>query len=232
MRVLLVNPNTSTSTTCAMVAMVERELPGVTVCGLTVERGPAMLVDEASLAAAAAETVHAVNTSVELAGSDAVIVAAFGDPGMDALAEALPIPVVGIGSASMLEAAETIGRFGIATTTPALRESIHEQVRALGLADHLACIEITPGDPLLLASDPASQTEALTSAIGAALTRGARGVVIGGGPLGDSADELSSLIAVPVINPVRAACRRVRTLLGRAAEQDGAAATARPRSGG
>lgn len=212
MRILLVNPNTSVATTETMVAMAQRELRGASVHGLTVSRGPAMLIDEESLEAAAIETVRVVATQTASAPVDGVIVGAFGDPGLKELTARLAVPVVGIGSSAMREAV-ACGRFGIATTTPGLRRSIEGQVHALGLGEWLTGVEITEGDPLALAGDPGRQTAALAEAVTACVAAGAHAVVIGGGPLAESADDLSVLVEVPVINPVRAACRRLRELL-------------------
>src|SRR5699024_1065648 len=144
---------------------------------------------------------------------DGVIVGAFGDPGLQELGTELPIPVVGIGSSAMHAAAALACRFGVATTTPGLRGSIRAQADSLGLGERLASVEITPGDPLDLAREPARQTAALAEAVAACVSRGARAVVIGGGPLAESADFLSERTAIPVINPVRAACGRLRELL-------------------
>lgn len=108
--VVLINPNTSTDTTAMMTAIARRTL-GPLVRGVTVARGPRMLTDPAALPAAAPEVVAAGRRALASGTCRALLVAAFGDPGLAelralSLASARgPVPVVGIGEAALLEAA-------------------------------------------------------------------------------------------------------------------------------
>ncbi|MEU2231026.1 aspartate/glutamate racemase family protein [Streptomyces vietnamensis] len=80
---VLVNPNTSTATTAMMAAIARRSLgPALPVRGVTVARGPRMLTDPDALRAAAPEVLAAGLRAT--AGGDcvALLVAAFGDPGL------------------------------------------------------------------------------------------------------------------------------------------------------
>lgn len=214
LKVLLVNPNTSEGTTRAMAATARAEFPvvgesAIDLHALTVAKGPTMLVDEHSLLRAADETVSAVVRRLASdPGIDGVIVAAFGDPGVDELRSRSAVPVVGIGESAIRQAARS-GPFSIATTTPLLEGSIRARVERLGAEPELVSIVITPGDPLALAADPEHQTAALGCAVARCVADGARSVVIGGGPLADSADDLSRNYGVAIINPVRAACRQL-----------------------
>ncbi|MEU7011131.1 aspartate/glutamate racemase family protein [Streptomyces sp. NPDC046332] len=219
--VVLINPNTSTATTEMMTAIARRTL-GPDVRGVTVARGPRMLTDPAALRAAAPEVAEAGSRALASGGCRALLVGAFGDPGLArlralSLASArgpVPVPVVGIGEAALLEAAASGRRFGIATTTPRLAESIVERVAALGLSDRFTGLRLTGGDPQALSADPESLRESLARAVQECVVRdGARAVVIGGGPLGEAADSLRARFETPVIAPIPAACRRLACLL-------------------
>lgn len=220
--ILLINPNTSSATTQMMVDIARAALPGdLDARGLTMARGVPMIVDEANLRAAA-EAVGAIElpgAGPERSGLRGVIVAAFGDPGADALRRRLAVPVVGIGEAAMREAAQHGRRFGIATTTPSLASSIETKARRHGLDASFTGVRFTPGDPRMLGLDPAALEAALAEAVQACIeTDGAQAVVIGGGPLGQAAQALSMRFAIPVIGPVPAACRSLlRALAGSAA---------------
>lgn len=222
-RVLLVNPNSSTATTAAMAAMVREELPRARVQAVTARTGPEMLVTEADLQAAARAAIEAVAETSETV--EGAIVAAFGDPGLAELTDRLTGPVVGIGESAIKEAAEQPGTFGIATTTPGLQGSIHRQVERLGLVHRFVGVQLTEEEPLALAADSDLQTAALAAAVQRCAAAGADCVVIGGGPLGSSADVLSDLMGVRVVNPVRAACSRLHSLLERADTERRAAQT-------
>src|SRR5687767_3398450 len=114
MRIVLVNPNTSAATTAAMVAIAKNAAAGrAEVEGVTARDG-APLITEPGALAVAAEAVVALAPA--LAGADAVIVAGFGDPGVDALRGLLPCPVTGIAEAGMAEAGAGGRRFAVVTT--------------------------------------------------------------------------------------------------------------------
>ncbi|MFE5966804.1 aspartate/glutamate racemase family protein [Streptomyces sp. NPDC056463] len=213
--VVLVNPNTSAATTAMMTAIARRALgPTVRVRGVTAARGPRMLTDPAALRAAAPEVVAAGGRALASGDCAALLVAAFGDPGVAELRAFSPVPVVGIGEAALLEASAGGTRFGIATTTPRLAGPIADAVEALGLRDRFAGLRLTGGDPHALSADPAALTDALARAVRECVVRdGARAVVIGGGPLGEAAELLRPRFTVPVIAPIRAACHSVARLL-------------------
>jgi Asp/Glu/hydantoin racemase len=223
--ILLINPNTSPATTQMMVDLARAALPDdLEVRGVTMTCGVPMIVDEANLRAAA-DAVGAMDlpgAGPERTGLRGAIVAAFGDPGADALRRRLAVPVVGIGEAAMREAAGHGRRFGIATTTPLLASSIEGNVRRHGLEASFTGVRFTQGDPRVLGLDPAALEAALAEAVRACVEiDGAQAVVIGGGPLGRAAHALSARLAIPVIGPVPAACRSLlRALAGNGSPSD------------
>ncbi|QES09182.1 hypothetical protein DEJ44_28545 [Streptomyces venezuelae] len=214
---VLLNPNTSAATTRMMTALARRALgDAFPVHGVTVSRGPGMLTDPAALRAAAPEVLAAGLRATAGGGCAALLVGAFGDPGLTELRAATGVPVVGLGEASLREAAAGGTPFGIATTTPLLAGSIAAQVTALGLADRYTGLRLTTGAPERLSAHPDSLLDQLERAVRACAVRdGARAVVIGGGPLGEAAEALRARCAVRIVAPVPAACREiVRRLSG------------------
>ncbi|MES9806917.1 aspartate/glutamate racemase family protein [Streptomyces cinereoruber] len=213
------NPNTSAATTAMMTAIARRALgPAHPVRGVTVARGPRMLTDPAALRAAAPEVLAAgaAAAGAAAAGGDcaALLVAAFGDPGLAALRAATGLPVAGLGEAALLEAAADGTPFGIATTTPLLADAITARVAELGLSDRYTGLRLTAGVPERLSADPAVLLDRLERAVRACAERdGARTVVIGGGPLGEAAEELGARCAVRIVAPIPAACRSLARLL-------------------
>ena len=185
LRIVLVNPNASAATTAAMAAVaVEAAGDGVEIVALTAPRGPNLITTERDLAAAAA-VVASMRDAIVALRPNAVLVAAFGDPGRAALQAALaPTPVVGIGEAAML-AASALGRYAIVTTTPDLMASIDLMNASGPWPERYAGTVLTPGDPALLMSRPDQLLEALELACRVAVDGSVRSVVIGGGPLGD-----------------------------------------------
>lgn len=208
MRILLVNPNTSAETTRVMTE-IAREAAGdrAEVEGVTVAAGAPLITDEAALTDAAGH-VLALLASRDLSVFQAVIVAAFGDPGRDEAASRYPLPVIGIAQAGMAEAGAGGRRFGVVTTTPRLIDAIVKRASAYGWAAQFAGVRLTPGDPADLMSDPARLEAAMAEACRRAEREdGAEAIVIGGGPLALVARRLKGEIATPIIEPVPAAVR-------------------------
>jgi Asp/Glu/hydantoin racemase len=211
--VLLINPNTSARSLAMMMEIASPLLPsGVALRGVSASCGPPMIVDETALDAAAAEVVRLGREAAP--DVSAVIVAAFGDPGIDALRREVAVPVVGIGESSIVEAAAGDRRFGIATTPPGLIRAIEGMVDRLSLRRLFTGVRVPDGDPLTFAADPFGQERALAQAVMDCFdVDGAAAVVIGGGPLSATARALRQRFGPGVIEPVPAAIRCVARLL-------------------
>ena len=213
--ILLINPNTSQATTRAMHQLAQPCLPAqVVLHSVTAEQGVPMITTPQELHTAIAQVVLLAQRWASRV--DAVVIGAFGNPGLALLRQRLGLPVLGIGEAAMREAAAQGRRFGVATTTPSLRASIDEAVNALGLqAAYTGCQTPLCAAPLALAHQPALQDAELAKAVRACIQEdGAQAVVIGGGPLAESVPRLAPLFDVPVISPVEAAMRAALTALG------------------
>ena len=205
------NPNTSASVTVTMVEIARGAAPPeLEFEGITAEAG-VPLITEPNALATAADAVIAL--APRLASFDAIIVAAFSDPGRAQLARMLPlVPVVGIGEASMAQAASLSGgRFSVATTTPALKASIRQLAASCGYADALTSVRTPVGDALMLMANEHATEEALYGLCQSAVSAdGARAVIIGGGPLGRAARALSPRLSpCPIIEPIPAAVATV-----------------------
>lgn len=212
-RILLINPNSSEATTAMMVAIARSAAAGgFDIVGATATRAPAMIVTPEALEAAAAEVgeiAHAHRSEC-----DGFIVAAFGDPGLNAIKAGLTLPAVGIGESAMWKAADHGRRFGVATTTPLLKSEIDALPRALGLQSSYTGTRFADGDPQALMRDSAQLRAALAGAVEACIRQdGAEAVIIGGGPLGEAARELQPMFAVPVIAPIPSAVARIIRLI-------------------
>lgn len=221
-RVAVVNPNTSTATTATMtdIARDAARALGISAAliefaGVTAPFGPPLLVDRPALAIAA-EAVASLAPQL-ISWADAVIVGAFGDPGRAELCASLGargIPVVGLGQASMAEAAASPAGFAVAQTIPSLNASITELANSYGHGHAMVAVRSpsdTDGNPTALMSN-----EAATEAALAALVREAIEidevctVIIGGGPLARAARALARRFdGCTIVEPIPAAVAAV-----------------------
>ncbi len=216
MTLLLLNPNTDPATTAEMVAIARRT---GTETALSVERrtaafGVRMIVEPAALAEAARAVAVMAEVIAREPNVEGVIIAAFGDPGLEAARKTLAVPVCGIGEASFREAGAGGRRFAVATTTPGLVDAIAERVRRAGLQDCFAGTFLAEGDPFALVADPARLVSALAEACERARSEaGAEAVIIGGGPFARAATEIAARVDMTIIEPIPAAVRLTRELI-------------------
>ena len=223
--ILLINPNTSDATTAMMVAIAQEEAADrVRIDGISAPFGAPLIVDEPALSIAA-EAVGSLAGAIRERAVDGVIVAAFGDPGLEGLREQVDRPVTGIAEASMAEAAcgaeGRPRRFSVVTTTPLLVRRIEQRAVQYGYRDRFAGVRLTPGDPVTLMADRTALTEALGAACREAVELdGAQALVIGGGPLALAARALKGRFLVPIIEPIPAAVRLALRRQERPARRD------------
>lgn len=209
-RIALLNPNTNAGTTRMMLGIAQQALPAgstFVIEGRTAPSGEPLIVNEAALATASV-VVQDYGETLATEGMNAIIVSAFGDPGLLALRKKLAIPVTGIAEAGISEAAAGGRRYAIVTTTPLLRASLHDTAALYGHADTLVSVRITEGDAAHTMQNMERMANALLECCHHAIrTDGADAIVIGGGPLAHAAQLIAPQLHVPLIEPVAAAVR-------------------------
>lgn len=211
--VLLVNPNSNRSTTATMASFARERLAprAIEVVEATAAAGPPMITNEAELQKSGEHVTSAVTRALaEWADPPiAVIVAAIGDPGRDALERTLDVPVFGLGQASVLAGSADGRGFGMATTTPDLAESLTALAHRHADPELFTGVRVTRTAPLVLARDPEKQFEELVSAVSACVGDGAQRVIIAGGPLSDTARRIQQMGMAEIVEPIPAACQLV-----------------------
>jgi Asp/Glu/hydantoin racemase len=209
MRVLLINANTDATITDRLVALTTALAPpGVTFRGATGRFGARYIASRAAAAIAAHAALDAF--AAERAGCDAVLLACFGDPGLDALREVAAVPVVGLAEASG-EAACRIGRrFGVVTGGIAWAPMLHEFYAARGLSHRLAAVRTVAPSGGEIARDPDAALDLLATACrDCAATDGAEVVVLGGAGLAGLVPRLQDRVEVPLLCSLEVGLRAV-----------------------
>jgi len=235
MKLLVINPNISASVSDLIRAEALRSAsPGTEIHVVTAATGVAYIETrfEAMLGAHAAAQLAAEHH----AQADAVIVAAFGDPGLLALREVLPCPVTGLTEAALASACLLGQRFSIVAISQRIRAWYAETVRAYGLDGRLASIRALDEPLADIGQVQASQGERLVQLAHACVREdGADVIVLAGAPLAGLAREVATLLPVPVVDGVSSAVRHAETLVrlaaGRARAGSFAPPPAKPHSG-
>jgi Asp/Glu/hydantoin racemase len=147
-------------------------------------------------------------------GHDAVIVAAFGDPGVPALREALDVPVVGLTEAALASASLLGNRFSIVAISQRIAAWYRETVESCGFGGRLASIRAL--DQPIRGIDGVQDEHArrLRELCMTAIdTDGADVLILAGAPLAGLARSIAGSIPVPVVDGVSSAVRHAETLV-------------------
>lgn len=213
MKLLVINPNISEKVSALILAEAQRAAsPGTEIILRTAPFGVEYIETrmESLLAAGAVAQVIAE----EHENVDAVVVAAFGDPGMPALKEFVSIPVVGITEAALYTAALQGTRFSIVAISHRITAWYRECVERNGLGGRLASIRSLT-DPLTgIGSVQEDFTPHLLELSGQVVREdGADVVILAGAPLAGLAREVGNQIPVPVVDGISAGVKQAEVLV-------------------
>ena len=214
MRILLINANTSADITDRLVGIAQAMAPtSVTFVGATARFGARYIASRAASAVAAHASLDAY--AAEGTAMDAVLLACFGDPGLDAIREIAPVPVIGLADASAAEAMRLAPRFGVVTGGLAWKPMLEEFYAARGHAARLAGVRTVAPSGGEIARDPDGALAQLADACRASAAEdGAGAVILGGAGLAGLAARLAGRVPVPVICSVEAGVRASLAALG------------------
>lgn len=208
MRLLLLNGNTDAAITAALArhaaaAIPRLGLPAAEVHPVTAGFGARYISTRAAVAVAGHAVLAALAEHVgpdNPRGHDAALIACFGEPGIEAAREVMPIPVVGMAEASIAAGLAIAPRIALLTGgalwVPMLEE--FALVRGHG-RDRVLVRGVAPtGD--MIARDPDGAVALLADAARAAAVDGAGVVVLGGAGLAGLAPRVAPLVPVPVLD--------------------------------
>jgi allantoin racemase len=199
LRILLINPNTTTRIT-EMIAERARAVAGdnVTFVPVTARFGAHYIASRATALIAGHAALDAL--AEHIGSCDGVYLACFGDPGLAALRELSPAPVIGMAEAACLEACRLGARFSIVTGGALWEPMLREYVATLGLADRLAGIRVITATGDRIAQDPDTAIVDLKAVVDESVrVDGANVVVLGGAGLAGMAARLQPGVSVPVL---------------------------------
>ena len=213
MRLLIINPNTSDSVTELIGAEARRSAsPDTELTVLTAPFGVAYIETrfEALIGAYATAQVAAERH----AGHDAVIVAAFGDPGLAGLREVLPVPVLGMTESALASACLLGHRFSIIAISQRIQAWYRETVEANGLIGRLASIRALDRPLANIGATQHDHRAQLRELCERAVDEdGAEVIILAGAPLAGLARSLAGELPVPVVDGVSSAVRHAESLV-------------------
>jgi allantoin racemase len=206
-KLLVMNPNITDSVTRLIGDEVRRAAaPGTQLTLLTAPFGVAYIETELEALIGAYASLIAISES--LGEHDAIVMAAFGDPGLAALRQAFDRPVVGLTEAALNEANELGKRYSIIAISPRIGAWYRRVVESYGHGERLASIRALDApirDIAGVQDEHAARLKALCEA--AVREDRADALILAGAPLAGLARRISGL-TVPLVDPIAAAVRQ------------------------
>jgi allantoin racemase len=215
MKLLLINPNTSAAMTHAMAEAARGvAAPGTVIEGRQPSFGPASIeghYDEVFGAAGVAEQLRLAQHEA----FDAVVIACFGDPGLDAARELTAAPVLGIAEAAFHAASFVATGFSVVTTMTRTCVIAERLVQRHGFERSCRGIHGTDIPVLALEACGPETVAQIEAAARHALARDRSGaIVLGCGGMATLCATLQQRLGVPVIDGVGAAVKFAEALVG------------------
>ncbi len=212
MRLLLINPNISDSVSELIRAEARRSAsPGTEVEVLTAPFGVAYIETRFEALVGAYATAQ---LAAEHGGrADAIVVAAFGDPGLAGLREVMTVPVTGMTEAALASAHLLGHRISIIAISQRIQAWYREVVEAYGFGSRLASIRALDRPISAIGGVQQEHAQALKSLAERAVDEdGAEVIILAGAPLAGLARSLEGQLPVPVVDGVSSAVRHAETL--------------------
>lgn len=203
MKILVLNPNTSEAVTSRVAGVIQRiARPETQVQVMQLPHGPETLesyYDESLATPYILEVVKEANQQ----GFDAIVLAAFCDPGLEAVKEISTIPIYGLEETAFSIALLLGNKFGILTEKKH-KESVKAQhVRKHGLESRFASARALNMSVAEIAADPDRVKQ-----VGIAVARrmieedGAEVIIMGCASMAGYSDDLERALGVPILDPV------------------------------
>lgn len=208
MKLLLLNGNTDAAMTERIVAAARRMYPRHEFVGATARFGERYIASRRAVAVAAHAVVDGIEREVgerNSQGFDAVVIACFGEPGLEAAREICPVPVLGLADASIAAATRIAPRVALLTGGAAWVPMLREFALLRGHGPdtvRVAAVSLTGGE---IARDPEGSLPVLAEAARDAVADGRGALVLGGAGLVGLAPRLRGAVGVPVLDCLEAA---------------------------
>jgi allantoin racemase len=214
-KILVLNPNTSSAVTARVASAVQRvRRPETEAVVRQIPHGPEVLESSFDESLAVPHVLAAVSAA-NADGFDAVIIAAFCDPGLDAAREISTIPVFGLEETTCAVALLLGNRFGILTEQPHKVAVKQQHIRKLGLESRCASVRPVGMGVQEIATDPDRvKRVALEVARRMVEEDGAEVIVMGCASMAGYSADLEEALHVPVLDPIAVTFTVVEGLAG------------------
>lgn len=203
MKILVVNPNTTTSMTRKIGAAARQVArPDTEIIATNSQNGPASIQGFLDVATCLPGLLEEIARHTDV---DAIVIACFDDTGLDAVRTLVDVPVLGIGEAAYHAASMIANKFSVITTLSRSVPGIEHNLLRYGLAQKCARVRATDIPVLKLEEGDPATLDKIRSEIRNAISQDhAEAIVLGCAGMADLMSNLSNEFGLPVIDGVAA----------------------------
>jgi len=229
MRIFVINPNTSESVTEHIRRTLEAiKRPDTEITVVNPAHGPVSIESAYDEALAGPPTLELVRRANE-EGYDAIVIACFSDPALDAAKELSDIPVIGIEEASMHVAAMLGHKFSITTAFRSRVPTRDLHVRLRGVESAYASTLVMNMPVLEMDAHPEkAKARILELARRAVEEDGAEVIILGCAGLAGYAEDIERELGVVVLDPTSVAFKLAEAFVDLGLRHSKVARFARP----
>ena len=213
MLIRVINPNTTRSMTEKIGVSAQRvAAAGTRIVASNPDSGPVSIESHFDEAISAVGVCDEVRRG-EAEGTDAYVIACFGDPGLLAARELTRAPVLGIAEAAFHLATMIATRFSIVTTLSRTGIIAEHLLQSYGFAHHCRRVRAAEIPVLDLEDDGACALNRIVEECRRAKAEdGIGAIVLGCGGMADLADEIRDAVGLPIVEGVTAAVKLAEAL--------------------
>lgn len=214
MRIRVINPNTTQGMTDT-IGQAARSVaaPGTFIDAVQPASGPVSIeshFDEVVASVGVAEQIM----EGEKLGTDAYVIACFGDPGLMSARELTRAPVIGIAEAAFHMATLISTRFSVVTTLARTGIIAEHLLMQYGFAHHCRKVRAAEIPVLDLEHDPdCSLKKIIEECQRAKAEDGIGAIVLGCGGMADLTETISRAVGLPVVEGVTSAVKLAESLV-------------------
>lgn len=202
MKIFVLNPNTSEVVTRKIASTIaEIAHPDTEYVVKSIEHGPESLESFYDEALATPYSIRAVKEANEQ-GYDAVVLAAFCDPGLEALKEISDIPVFGLEECAFSVALLYGNKFGILTEKKHKEAVKEREVRKHGLESRFAGVYSLGMGVIEIANEPEKVKRIGIEISRKLIINGAEVIIMGCSSMSGYSEDMAKELGVPFIDPI------------------------------
>lgn len=213
MKILVINPNTTTSMTAKIGAAAKAAAAAnSTIIAVNPAYGPASIEGYYDEVFAVPGIIEEISKHPD---ADAFIIACFDDTGLDAARCATSAPVIGIGEAGFHFASLIAGKFGVVTTLARSVPAIEHNLVKYSLDRRCAGVRASEVPVLDLELPGSDARQKISAEISRSIAEDhAEAIVLGCAGMADLAHHLSKDHGIPVLDGVSCAVKLAEALVG------------------